>query len=113
MLIAHTYSPQQLLDALITCIDTGELKSWHYDEDGDLSHTSDRWANLAWMRPAVRTGKLVFTIVPPRERPISTQVYAAYHSLLISALLQHCDELFRRVEATAMPAGTDKVKAEY
>jgi hypothetical protein len=49
-------------------------------------------------------------IVKPKDATITSEVYAIYHGRFIEAMLRHCDELFSRAEATALPDSQDNVK---
>jgi hypothetical protein len=106
----HTSQPRVLLDQLYQAIDEEKIRTWKYDSDGDLTHTSAQWRNKAWMSPQVSPGKLVFHIVPPKLVSVSVTVYAVYHGNLIQTLLSHFDKRFRNVTASALPTAGDKIK---
>lgn len=108
-LVFETSEPERLLNAFKRAIDDGRVATWSYDHEGDFTHTTAQWKNAAWLRP--RPGNpLKFNIMCPKDRPISSEVYAIYHGRFIESMLAHCDSLFRNVTATALPAQGDRIK---
>ncbi len=106
----ETNNPQELLDRWKRLIDDGKIETWSYDKDGDFTHKVQQWQNRAWLRPSVGSGQLSFYIVPPKATTISKTVYAVYHGRFIETVLTHCDEVFSKAVATAMPEGKDKIQ---
>ncbi|MFZ1075707.1 MAG: hypothetical protein WAN50_05030 [Minisyncoccia bacterium] len=104
-----TNTPQALLNAFKKAIDEKLIVTWSCDTDGDFTHTPDQWRNKAWLRPHVRTGELVLTIIKPEPVNISSLVYAVYHGRFIESMLQHCDTLFSEGVATALPTTEDRI----
>lgn len=104
-----TNTPQALLNAFKKAIDEKRILTWSYDADEDFTHTPDQWKNKAWLRPHVRTGELVLTIINQKDTKISSLIYAVYHGRFIESMLHHCDTLFSEGIATAMPTTEDRV----
>lgn len=105
-----TKTPKKLLSAFKAAVDSGQVRTWKYDEDGDFTHTADQWINKAWMRPKIVDGQdLIFHILAPREVPVSSPVYAIYHGRVIESFLSHCDQLFETAYASALPEIMDVV----
>lgn len=105
-----TSTPKKLLGTFKKAIDEGRVVTWAYDSDGDFTHTAEQWKNKAWLRPKVEPdASLNLFIIKPQGTSISGEVYAIYHGRFIESLLVHCDELFSRAEATALPVDGDKV----
>lgn len=110
-IIVTVDSPQRLLAEIKEAVDGGTVTSWHYDADGDFTHSTEQWKRKAWFRPVLESDKIVFRIITPRNTAMSRQMYAIYHSRFVEMLLDHFDEKFSRVVATALPAHGDLTKA--
>lgn len=108
-IILMTEEPRWLLNAIYEELEDDEIRTWEFDTDGDLTHSPKQWRYLAWMRPKVRTGKLVFNIIAG-EDTLSKRVYAVYHGRLIEMLLAHFDSDIYRLYATSFPASGDVVE---
>lgn len=107
--IFETTSSEGLLKSIRTAIDENRLTTWTYDDDGDFTNTDDALSYQAWFRPSPGKGKLIFSIFPPKTNAISTRTYATFHSRLIEAVLDNCDQEFEKASATALPYGRDIV----
>ncbi len=105
----QTNDPHKLLELFKKKISEKAIVTWEYDKDGDFTHSPTQWRNLAWFKAETQLGKLAFYMIPPKEKPISSLVYAIYHGRLIESMLHHCDTSFSNSNATAFPEGTDKV----
>ena len=105
----ETNDPNKLLSSFKKAIDDGRIVTWSYDQDGDFTHAVDQWKNLAWLRPRIEYNELVFIIIKPENRNISSLVYAIYHGRFIESMLTHCDSIFVNAVATAFPAEGDVV----
>jgi hypothetical protein len=79
---------------------------------GSFTHTADQWKGRAWLRPEVKDDRIVFNIIPPRTKAISTRVYGVYHGRFIEMLLCHFDSEFTRAWATATPTTGDSVRGQ-
>jgi hypothetical protein len=107
----ETDSPEKLLQAIKDAIDDKHIKTWHYDDDGDFTHSAPQWNQQAWLRPEIKTGILELGILAPCDVKISTEVYAIYHGRFIEMILAHFDDAFAQVGATAMPTAADVIAA--
>lgn len=106
-----TSQPKKLLEAFRAAIDEGHVVTWSYDSDGDFTHATAQWKNLAWLRPKIVSGaELLLTIIPPQDRHISSEVYAVYHGRFIEAMLRHCDKFFENAIASSFPEDGDRIK---
>lgn len=83
--------------------------TWSYDDDGCFTHATQQWEGAAWFRPRVRRDCLYLHILAPSGVQMSKTTYAVYHGRFVESVLTHCDELFSRVRATAIPASDDIV----
>lgn len=108
-IIIKTTDANKLLSFFKKGIDEGKIVTWSYDQDGDFSHTPDQWKNKAWLRPQIKGGDLVLSILKPQNITISSLVYAVYHGRFIESMLNHCDQLFTDISATALPREGDRV----
>jgi len=108
-----TSTPNKLLKAFKKAIDEKRIVTWAYDGDGDFTHTTEQWKNQAWLRPKVKKDEeLILTIIKPQDKNISSVIYAIYHGRFLEAMLTHCDLLFTRASATALPSTGDVVGDE-
>ncbi len=106
---AFTDRPEALLSAIRRSVAEGRVRDWKFDEDGDLTLTSEVFANKAWMRPKVLPDRLLFNIVGTRGVEMSNRVYAVYHGRLVQMLLTYFDTRLRTAAATALPTTGDRV----
>jgi len=104
---AFTSEPQQLLSALKAAIASGKITAWTVDADGDLTHTSEQWRRKAWMRPKVLNDRLLFNIIAPTGREMTSAVYGIYHARLIQTLLIFFDRMTTTVTATSLGTSGD------
>ena len=89
----------------------GEIDTWSYNSDGDFTHTPPQWIHKAWLRPSTKADSLRLTIVSPRSKNISREVYAVYHGRFIEMLLALFDQLFAEAVASALPEQGDIVSS--
>lgn len=108
-IILKTATPDKLLATFKKAIDDNRISTWSYDKDGDFTHTPDQWKNKAWLRPHIKAGQLVLTIINQKDTKISSLVYAVYHGRFIESVLHHCDTLFSDGTATALPSSEDRI----
>jgi hypothetical protein len=94
-----TDNPTQLLKAIKNAIDNDEVRTWSYDEDGDLTHTKTQWVNKAFLRPQPKPGELHLTIMAPDKVKITPAVYGVYHGRFIEMLLSHFSDMFSTATA--------------
>ncbi|MGA2958656.1 MAG: hypothetical protein ABSF48_23375 [Thermodesulfobacteriota bacterium] len=109
-IVVTTDKPNGLLSAIRSAIDTGEVKTWEYDKDGDFTHSAEQWKLKAWLRPKLEDERIIFHILPPQGIALSRTVYAVYHGRFIEMLLTHFDTLFDRAVTTALATHGDIVK---
>jgi hypothetical protein len=113
-LTVSTSSPQTLLNGIKKAIDDKKVLTWGYKEvDGVryYTHIADQWNKLAWFKALIQPPGLVFNIVPPKGKGVSTEVYAIYHGRFAEMLLAHFDHQFSEARASAMARAGDIVKA--
>jgi len=108
MLTFDTSTPNNLLSRIKKLIDSGQIKTWAYDTDGDFTHTATQWNNKAWLRPHVNGSNLQFTILGPTSG-LSTEVYAIYHGRFLEMMLAHFFNSFTVSNCTPTPTGKDSV----
>ena len=108
-LIIETNNPTGLLTAIKKAIDAKSIETWSYDGDGDFTHTPDQWKNKAWLRPKVYQGELRFGILGRNDVALSKLIYAVYHGRFSEMLLNHFDNDFTKVRATALPIDIDVI----
>ena len=111
-IIVSTDDPRGLLSAIKQAVNNDTIATWSYDDDGDFTHTADQWKYRAWLRAKVREDRIIFNILPPKAKTISRAVYGIYHGRFIEMLLNHFDEKFKSVSATALPTVNDRIKSQ-
>lgn len=80
--------PSGFLNDIKSSIDSGSIKEWIYDDDGDITLTEERLKNEAWFHPYLPIDKvLVFGIVGRKNVMMPISVYSTYHSELVKTLL--------------------------
>lgn len=104
-----TNSPNALLLSFKKAILEKKILTWSSDADGDFTHATEQWRNLAWFRPELRNDRLVLSIIKPTNSKISSVVYAIYHGRIIESMLAHFDKNFSNAFATALPSDKDNV----
>jgi hypothetical protein len=107
----ETAAPKALLAAIRKAIDQKHIETWHYDADGDFTHSATQWNRKAWLRPSIYGNSLALSILPPQNGAISAEVYAIYHGRFIEMLLAHFDQSFAQAYASAVPTSADIVKS--
>lgn len=107
----YTENPELLLETFNDNISRGDIETWDTNTKGYFTHTARQWQNRAWLKPKIEESRLALYIIPPKGVWISSVVYGVYHGRFVEAMLVHCDTLFSRSEATALPTREDKVKS--
>lgn len=100
--------PSALLDAIYAAIDEVHVATWSYDDDGDLTYLLDEWRESAWFRPETTETELQFGLVKRLDEDLTTHVYSVYHSAFVQMLLNHFDDQFTTVVATARHTPPDE-----
>jgi hypothetical protein len=111
MLRLKTNDPSGLLAAIKKRIDSRDIQSWFYDNDGDFTLKAPRWEFEAWLRPAVEIGSLNMAIVAPLNERLSAETYAVFHAQFMQMVLTWFDDQVDEAIATAMPEDADDVGA--
>ena len=100
-IIVNTPNATQLLTAIKKAIDKGEVDTWTYDADGDVTHSPEQWKSKAWLRPVIAPGTLIFGLLGKKDADMTKVVYGVYHGRFIEMLLTHFDNDFSAASATA------------
>lgn len=87
-----TRNPQLLVDTIKKLIDSEEINTWSYDDEGDFTSTSERWKNKAWFTPYVKSteGTLCFGILGRKDVNMTIEEYSVFHGRFVRMLLQYC-----------------------
>jgi len=100
-------NPRGLLQKIYRAIDDNDVKTWTYDDAGDLTHSAAQWEDRAWLRPRItEQGNLVLNIVAP-QGGVSTEVYAVFHGRFVEMLLAHFDKDIESARATGQATASD------
>jgi hypothetical protein len=110
--IFYTEKPKTLLSEFDKRIEQkeakGKITTWEKSADGKFyTHKAAEWTKKAWFKPSTSDGRLTFNIVKPKDKNVTTLVYAYYHGHLIETFLNHFDKDFSSAEATALPTSGD------
>ncbi len=108
-IILITEEPKWLLNAIYEELEDDEIRTWKCDKDGDLTHSPKQWQYLAWMRPKLGKGRLIFNIIAGEET-LSKRIYGVYHGRLIEMLLTYFDNDIDKLYATSIPASGDIIQ---
>ncbi|MBK6545755.1 MAG: hypothetical protein IPG12_10860 [Saprospiraceae bacterium] len=105
-----TNSPQRLLNLFKKAIADNKIVTWT-EKDGYFTHDTktDQWKGLAYFFPQVKPNALILNIIKPKDRTISSEVYAIYHGRVIETMLAHFDKEFSEANATALAEAGDLV----
>jgi hypothetical protein len=111
-----TDKPQQLLTDFEARInqkeEKGKITTWAkhvFDHGTFYSHKAPNWAKLAYLKPSVEKDRLVFNIVKPADKNVTSPVYAYYHGHLAETFLNHFDTQFSEATSSALPVRGDLV----
>jgi hypothetical protein len=102
-----TARPEFLLKAIKKKIKYKEITAWSYDADGDFTHTPTQWKYKAWLRPEIKRGELVLSIICPEGKEMAKETYSVYHGSFIETLLTYFDHLLEFCMATAHKSDRD------
>lgn len=93
----------EILDDIYHKIDDNQIRTWDYDEDGDITQKNTQWANGAWLTVYGENQTLVKVgIISNIGEEMSKQLYAIYHARFSEMLLSYYDELIETIEVTSM-----------
>jgi hypothetical protein len=109
-ILVTTPKPNTLVKSIKQKIDEEVIVTWLYDNDGDFSHSPDQWEYKAWLRPIIKEGMVIFKIIAPIDKHLSTRTYAVYHGRFIEMLLSHFDGLFSEISASSLPSNGDEIR---
>jgi len=97
-------------DAVEQSESKGKITTWKLSEDKRyLTHASKQWEYAAWMKPVVEANRLAFYIIRPKNKAVSKTAYGFYHGHMVETFLNHFDQDFETLEATALPDDHDNV----
>ena len=94
-----TVDPGGLLDQIKTKIQRGEIDTWVFDEEGDLTHSPEQWRKQAFLRPKIEEGYLLFEIIWPSGSRKEPAVNGVYLGRSIEMLVTHFSDAFLRASA--------------
>lgn len=107
-IIIKTTDAKKLLIELKKAIEEKQIDTWLYN-DGYFTHSPEQWKFKAWFKPQVLEGELKFGIIPPKDKSISSSIYAIYHGRFIEMMLAHFDKDFSNISATALIVPPDYI----
>jgi hypothetical protein len=99
MVNVMTSVPRGLLGKIKAAIDSGQIRTWAYDSEGDFTHTPNQWSCRAWLRPEIGPNGLQLRFLKNRDMPVTTEIYGVYHGRFIEMLLAHFRDQFSTASA--------------
>lgn len=92
-----------LLCKINDAIDSNQISTWGYDDDGDYTAIPQQWNREAWMHPIIVDKKTIkFGIVQRRDASLTQNVYAVYHGRFAEMLLMHFDRYISNIEISSL-----------
>lgn len=103
-ILVMTRKPESLLKSIYKKIDEQVIRTWRYDKDRDLTHTTSggQWEDRAWLHPETSEGLLRFGLVGQDGIAMTPVLYGVYHGRFIEMLLTHFDHNFSSVCVSAI-----------
>jgi len=112
----YTDRPGDLLKAFKDKINQkeqeGSITTWEITASGYFTHKGKQYGRDAffWGEARPQDGVLLFKLIRPEGKNISSRAYAYYHGHLVETFLNHFDKLFTSASASALPADGDNVQ---
>ena len=84
-------NPQLLVETIKKNIDSGDITTWSYDEEGDFTCTTDRWKEKAWFTPYYNDSEdeLYFGILGRKGVDMTIEEFSVFHGDFVKMLLRH------------------------
>lgn len=91
----------------------GSITTWEIIASGAFTHKGKQYSRDAFFRAEAKPdqGLLLFKMIRPEGKNITSRAYAYYHGHLIETFLNHFDSQFSSAAASAYPADGDIVSA--
>ncbi len=86
-ILIRTNHPNIVIEEIKRRIDSHQISSWSYDDDGDFLFLKD--GIIAWMRPKVLPNRLDFYVVGRNDLKMSIGEYAVFHGNFVELLLTY------------------------
>lgn len=99
----RTQNPQRLIEGINRSIQNRDIVTWTVDKEGDYTIDRDQWRFRAWMKPTLKEGQLVMSIIQSRKFPMTNELYAVYHGRFVSTVIAHFSDEIEGVEVTPHP----------
>ncbi len=103
-----TEKASELLGKIKKAIDDEKIKTWKYDNDGDFYHSPDQWQYNGWLHPVATDKYLILGIIKPKDDTMTKLTYAIYHGRFIEMMLNHFDDEFDLIYASARKTQYDR-----
>lgn len=94
--------PEEFLVDMKSKINSGQIASWLFDNDGDITCLSFNMENKAWFHPYfVSNDKLVFGILGRKNVLMTMSEYSIYHSSMVNTILYFFSKRIKNIHVTA------------
>lgn len=107
-ILLRTNHPEALIDGFRKKIDSNQITSWKYDEDGDFVFTGE--GVVAWMRPVILLNRVDFYIIGRNDIEMSLKEYAMFHGHFVEVLLNFFPEDCKSMLVTSPFANENDTK---
>lgn len=99
-------SANNLISQIMDYINTGKLRTWEYDIEGDFTHSAPQWKNEAWIRHNYITDSnaewdVIFGLLGKKTEEMTKSLYAIYHGRFSEMLLTYFDNYIVKFEITS------------
>lgn len=101
----------RVVEEIHNLIDSGKIKVWSYDKDGDFTHNSTQWSGLSWFRHYESQDgddwDLKFGIIGNKKFDMTRALYGIYHGRFTEMLLTYFDKDISEFKITPMKDEND------
>lgn len=99
-----TDRPRSLVRKIREYIREDEITAWELDADGDFTHSSSQWGELAWIHPIIEEERVVFGIIGSHSNPLNRVIYGIYMGRFIECLIMHFESYIQSIRVSVSPS---------
>lgn len=99
--IIDVEQPNEFLADMKSKMESSQIDSWLFDNDGDMTCLSFNMENKAWFHPYfVSDDRLVFGILGRKNVLMTISEYSIYHSCFINTILYYYGKRIKSIRIT-------------
>ena len=94
-----------IVDSIDKMIESGEIRVWEKDDEGDYTHSSSQWREKSWFRRILNKDdnrEIKFGIIGNKHVEMTRTLYAIYHGRFTEMLLTYFDRDIEEFRITPM-----------